>query len=44
MPHTMFQHRQNYLNEYFQAKVGRELPKQFPKPPLVGEQDVGNFA
>ena len=26
------QHQQTYLNNYFQAKVGKELPKQFPKP------------
>ena len=38
------QHRQNYQNKYFQTKVGKELPKQFPKPPLVGKRDVSNFA
>ena len=36
--------RQNCLNTYFQAKVGKELPKQFPQPLLVGKLDVGNFA
>ena len=25
------------------AKVGKWLPNQFPKPPLVGKQNVGNF-
>ena len=29
-------------NDY-QAKVGKELPKQFPEPLLVGKLDVGNF-
>ena len=28
----------------FQAKVGKELPKQFPEPLSVGKLDVGNFA
>ena len=35
--------RQNYLNNYFQAEVGKELPKQFPEPLSVGKLDVGNF-
>ena len=34
---------QNYLNNYFQAKVGKELPKQFPEAISVGKLDVGNF-
>ena len=33
-----------YLTNYFQAKVGKELPKQFPEPLSVGKLDVGNFA
>ena len=37
-------HRQNYLNLYFWAKLGKQLPKQFPDPPLFGKQDVSNFA
>ena len=36
------QHRQNYPNNYIRAKVGRELPKQFLNPPLVGKQGVSN--
>ena len=36
--------RQNYLNKHFQAKVGKELPKQFPEPLLVGKLNLGNFA
>ena len=36
--------RQNYLTNYLQAKVGKELPKQFRRAPLVGKQDVGSFA
>ena len=36
--------RQNYLNNYFQARVGKELPKQFPEPLSVSKLDVGNFA
>ena len=35
---------QNYLNNYFQTKVGKEIPKQFPEPITVGRLDVGNFA
>ena len=35
--------RQEYLNHYFQAKVGKELPKQFPEPLSIGKLDVGNF-
>ena len=35
------QHSQNHLNNYFQAILGKELPKQYPKPPLVGKQNVG---
>ena len=31
-------------NAYFRAKVCQQLPEQFPKPPLVGKQDVSNFA
>ena len=27
------QHGQNYLSNYLRAKVGKELPKQFPKAP-----------
>ena len=38
------QHRQNYQNKFFRARVDKELPKQFPKPFLVGKQNVGNFA
>ena len=38
------QFRQSYLNIYFQAKVGTELPKEFPGPLSVGKLDVGNFA
>ena len=41
---TCSQLRQNYLNDYFQAKVGKELPEQFPEPRSVGKLDVGNFA
>ena len=29
-------------NEYFQARVGKELPAQFPEPPPVGKQDGGH--
>ena len=36
--------RQNYLNNDFQVKVGKELPKQFPEPLSVRNLDVGNFA
>ena len=36
--------RQSYLNHFFQAKVGRELPKQLPEPPSVGKLVVGNVA
>ena len=36
--------RQNCLNSYFQAKVGKELPRQFPEPLSVGKLVVGNFA
>ena len=32
--------RQKYLNNCFQAEVGKELPKQFPEPPSVGKLDV----
>ena len=32
--------RQDYLDNYFQAKVGKELPKQFPEPLSVGKLDV----
>ena len=35
--------RQNDLNSYFQTKVGKEGPKQFPEPFSVGKQNVGNF-
>ena len=35
--------RQNYLNNYFQAEVGKELPNQFPEPFSVGKLDVSNF-
>ena len=38
------QHRQNYLNSYFQAKVGKKLPKQLPEPLSVGKLDIGSFA
>ena len=38
------QHLQNYLNKYFRAKVGKELPQQFPEPPPVGKLGVGNLA
>ena len=38
------QPRQNYLNHSFQAKVVKQLPKQFPEPLSVGKLDVGNFA
>ena len=38
------QHRQNYLNNYFRAEVGKNLPKQFPDPFPVGKQGVGNLA
>ena len=37
------QHQQNYLNNPFQGEVGKNLPKQFPESPPVGEQ-VGNSA
>ena len=30
--------------DYFQAKAGKELRKQFPEPTSVGEVDVRNFA
>ena len=36
--------QQNNLNNYFQAKVRKELPIQFPEPLSVGKLDVGNFA
>ena len=36
--------RQNYLNNYFQAEVGKELPKQFPDAFSVSKLHVGNFA
>ena len=36
--------RQNYLNNDFQANVGKELPKQFPEPLSVGKLDVGKLA
>ena len=36
--------RQNYVNNYFEAKVGKELPKLFPESSSVGKLDVGNFA
>ena len=36
--------RQNYLNNHFQAKAGKELPKQFPEPLSIGNLDVGDFA
>ena len=36
--------RQNYQNNYFEAKVGKELPKQFPEPLSVGKLDVGSLA
>ena len=35
--------RQHYLKSYFQAKVGKELSKQFPEPTSVGKLDVNNF-
>ena len=35
---------QNYLNNYLQATVGREFPKQFPEPLSVGKLNVSNFA
>ena len=35
--------RQNYLNNYFQARVGKEMPKSFPDPLSVGKLDVGKF-
>ena len=35
--------RQNYQNHNFQARVGKELPKQFPEPLSVGKLDVGNL-
>ena len=31
-------------NNYFQAKVGKDLPEQFPEPLSVGQMDGGNFA
>ena len=30
--------------KHFQGKVGKELPKQYPEPLLVGKLDVSNFA
>ena len=41
---VFWQLQQSYLNNYFQAKVGKELPKHFPEPLLVGNLDIGNFA
>ena len=38
------QHQQNYLNNYFRAKVGKELPTQFQEPPPVGKNYVNNSA
>ena len=38
------EHRQNYLNHYFQTKVGKELPKQFPEPLSIGKLAFGNLA
>ena len=43
-PPSYSQLRQNCLNNSFQAKVGKELPKQFPELLSVGKLDVGNFA
>ena len=43
-PEAYSQQRQNCLHNYFQVEIDKELPKEFPKPPLVGKQDVGNFA
>ena len=41
---TSYSHlRQNYLNNYFQAKVGKKLPQQFPEPLSVSKLDVGHF-
>ena len=34
---------ENYLNSYYQAKVGKELPEQFPEPLSVGKLDIGNL-
>ena len=36
--------RQNYLKKHFQAKVGKQLPKQFPETFSFRKLDVGNFA
>ena len=36
--------QQNYQNNYFHAKVGKDLPKQFTGPVSVGKLDVGNYA
>ena len=38
------QHRQNYLNNYFPAEVGKDLPKQFPESFPIGRQGVSNLA
>ena len=36
--------RQNYLNNYFQARVGKEFTKQFPAPLPIRKLDAGYFA